>query len=137
MSRTQLNMRLVQVKIYRNQRKPIFGPVPEKWSSNSRTRKNFQADRDSSSDRRKAASMKIKIRDSMARINGDKSFIELNGIEIIADDGRELFSIEMDKSGWVDIHCSGFCKHNGKVYDDKVGQRVKLDEIKRRLYDEK
>lgn len=84
--------------------------------------------------------MKIKIRDSMARINGDKSFIELNGIEIIADDGRELFSIEMDKSGWVDIHCSGFCKHNGKVYDDKVLVSPRASnwiEIKRRLYDEK
>lgn len=38
-------------------------------------------------------------------------------IEIVADDGRSLYTIDLKEDGSLDIHTSGFVKHNDKILD--------------------
>jgi hypothetical protein len=58
----------------------------------------------------------VKIRDSFATISDDKTEYEMpsGGLEIIADDGRQLFSITLQNDGAIEISSGGgFCKHAG------------------------
>jgi len=65
----------------------------------------------------------MKIRDGNAVINGDKTEHELpsGGLEIIADDGRStLFSVNLRKDGTLRIDAGTYCKHGGKILEDRI-----------------
>jgi hypothetical protein len=61
----------------------------------------------------------MKVRDGFSRLNGDETRYDISSdvIEIIADDGRELFSIVLEKDGSIRVGISEFCKHNGVMLD--------------------
>ncbi len=64
----------------------------------------------------------MKIRDSHASINNDKTEYEMpsGGLDIIADDGRTLFSIRQQADGSIEVHSGSFAKHNGKLLHDRL-----------------
>jgi len=64
----------------------------------------------------------MKIRDGYARINGDDTEYDLpsDSLEIIADDGRVLFDINMLKDAiGIDLRSGDVCKHKGEMLDDR------------------
>jgi len=65
---------------------------------------------------------KLIIRDSHATINRDPATVEMpsGGLEIIADDGRTLFSLRLTPEGVLDLSAGSFCKHEGKIFDDRL-----------------
>lgn len=80
----------------------------------------------------------IKARDSYATINGDNTTHDyLNGIEIIADDGRPLFSISLLEDGSIEVSTNMVVKHNGVMLEDDmhiVPKSVCRVVIKREIY---
>lgn len=62
----------------------------------------------------------MKIRDGHAVINGDETtFTAKSGsIDIIADDGRALFDITLNKDGTISIFAVGSVKHQKVILDD-------------------
>lgn len=73
----------------------------------------------------------MKIRDSHAKINGDKTEHDMpsGGVEIIAQDGRTLFCISLEKDGAIHVSASGHCKHNGIVLEDGITVRPKASNV--------
>lgn len=63
----------------------------------------------------------MKIRDRNASLNGDDSCYVMpsGGLEIVGDDGRALFSIEI-KDGVLNVQTGVACKHGGKVLDNRL-----------------
>jgi hypothetical protein len=81
----------------------------------------------------------MKIRDGHATINGDITEHEMpsGSVEIIADDGRTLLCITMQKDGSLRIHAGHVCKHGGKLLDDRMDIRPiasNVIEIARPIY---
>lgn len=64
---------------------------------------------------------KMKVRDSHATINGDTAEFEMpsGGVDIIAEDGRTLFSLTLDDNQ-LRVSVSGHCKQNGAVLEDTI-----------------
>lgn len=62
----------------------------------------------------------MKIRDGHAVISGDNTEYEMpsGSCDIIADDGRTLFSFKLEDDGGVYVSAGGCCKHNDAVLDD-------------------
>ncbi len=62
----------------------------------------------------------MRIRDAHATLNGDKTEYDMpsGGLEIIADDGRALFSVSLAKDGVLRVKPGYHCRHDGKVFDD-------------------
>ena len=62
----------------------------------------------------------MKIRDAHAAVSGDMTEygIPSNGLEIIADDGRTLFSVWLAKDGSLRVTAGHHCSHGGKFLDD-------------------
>ena len=79
----------------------------------------------------------MKIRDSFAVTGGDNTEYDLpNGLEIIADDGRTLFSITLIADG-IEVSSGAFSKHGGKMLDQTltiVPKSRSLIQIKRDEY---
>jgi hypothetical protein len=46
--------------------------------------------------------------------------IETGSIDIIAEDGRDLFSIKLNDDGAIEISTSAVCKFNGVMLDTAV-----------------
>lgn len=67
----------------------------------------------------------MKIRDGHATLNGDKTEHEMpsDSVEIIADDGRTLLCVTMQKDGSLRIHAGMVCTHDGKLLDDRLDIR--------------
>ncbi len=63
----------------------------------------------------------MKIRDSHATINGDKTEYEMpsGGLEIIASDGKTLFSINLNQDGSIRVDAGSYCRHNGAILEDR------------------
>jgi len=64
----------------------------------------------------------MKIRDAHAAVSGDKTEYDMpsNGLEIIADDGRTLFSVSLAKDGALRVKAGHICQHYGKFLDDTL-----------------
>lgn len=64
----------------------------------------------------------MKIRDAYATINGDTTehTMPSGGLDIIADDGKTLFGIRLEKDGTIQINAGHFCKHHGVILDDSI-----------------
>jgi hypothetical protein len=64
----------------------------------------------------------MKIRDSYATLNGDKTehVLPSESLEIIADDGRKLYGIELKSDGSIVIDGGHTCRHARKVFDDSL-----------------
>jgi hypothetical protein len=62
----------------------------------------------------------MRIRDGHATLNDDKSEHEMpsNSLDIIADDGRRLFGISLNKDGSIRVDFGHVCKHGGAVLGD-------------------
>ena len=62
----------------------------------------------------------MKIRDSQAQLNGDETCYVMpsKGLEIVADDGRTLFSISL-KDNVLRVDSGAFCKHGGTLLDNE------------------
>lgn len=62
----------------------------------------------------------MKVRDGFSRSNGDDNRYDIQSgvLEIIADDGRELFTISLEKDGSIRVGVSEFCKHDGVMLDN-------------------
>lgn len=63
---------------------------------------------------------KMMCRDQHATINGKPEEITVfpNGIEILAEDGKALFDIDLLEDGSIEISGGNFCKFKGKLLDD-------------------
>lgn len=59
----------------------------------------------------------MKIRDDGSEEIFD---IPLNGFEILADDGRSLYSLRMNSKGILEISVIGVCKHHNTLLDDNL-----------------
>lgn len=61
----------------------------------------------------------MKIRDLHATINGNTEIFTMpsGGIEIIADDGKTLFSLRLEGNSLL-LSSGQTCKHNGEVLRD-------------------
>jgi len=64
----------------------------------------------------------MRIRDAHAAISGDMTEygIPSGGLEIIADDGRTLFSVWLAKDGALRVKAGHICQHYGKFLDDTL-----------------
>jgi len=64
----------------------------------------------------------MKIRDSYAQLNGDKTESEYrsNSIQIIASDGRTLFEIDLVDSQTIRVTGGQYCKSEGIVLCDTL-----------------
>ena len=64
----------------------------------------------------------MRIRDAHAAISGDMTEygIPSGGLEIIADDGRTLFSVSLAKDGSLRVTAGHICQHYGKFLDDTL-----------------
>ena len=62
----------------------------------------------------------MRIRDAHAAISGDMTEygIPSNELEIIADDGRTLFSVSLANDGVLRVKAGHICQHYGKFLDD-------------------
>ena len=67
----------------------------------------------------------MKIRDGYATLNGDKTehTMPSNSLDIIADDGRTLFGITLNKDGTIRLDTGHVCKHQGILLDDQIQLR--------------
>jgi hypothetical protein len=61
----------------------------------------------------------MKIRDSHAAVNGEFDTQEMpsGSLDIIADDGRTLFSLRL-KDGVLEVSSGGICKHADQVLNE-------------------
>lgn len=64
----------------------------------------------------------MKLRDSHATLSNDKTeyVMPSGGVQIIADDGRTLFDITLNKDGTIRVGAGHVCKHNGELLDDRI-----------------
>lgn len=64
----------------------------------------------------------MRIRDAHATINGDKTEYAMpsGALDIIADDGKDLFSIALSDDGSIRISAGAFCKHGGVILEDRL-----------------
>jgi hypothetical protein len=63
----------------------------------------------------------INVRDGLAELNGDKTVTTFpNGIEILADDGRTLFSVMLMDGGKIEVRTAGVCKQEGRLLEDRL-----------------
>ena len=46
--------------------------------------------------------------------------IEIGSVDIVADDGRTLFTIDVNCDGSIEVHASSTVKHNGVLLDTKI-----------------
>lgn len=46
--------------------------------------------------------------------------IDHEAIDILADDGRVLFTVDLDESGFIEIHTGSTVKHNDKLLDKTI-----------------
>lgn len=62
------------------------------------------------------------IRDIYATIENDKTINEYksNGFEIVADDGKTLYSIRLTEGGRLEISGGSFCKHENVLLDERL-----------------
>lgn len=62
----------------------------------------------------------MKIRDMHSTLSGDKTEYTMpsGGLQIIADDGRTMFTVRLAKEGHIEVSGGSFCKHGGKILDD-------------------
>jgi len=51
--------------------------------------------------------------------------IEHESIEILAEDGRVLYTVDLKKDGSLEVHTSGTVKHNGVVLDSHIAVTAK------------
>ena len=72
----------------------------------------------------------MKIRDAHARINGDKTVYEMpsGGINIIADDGNTLFSIDL-KDNVLSLKSGHVCRHGDRILDDRYSIRPRASNL--------
>lgn len=62
------------------------------------------------------------------------------GLDIIADDGRALLSLSLNKDGSIHVSAAGHCKHNGQVLDESIlvqPRATNCFDIIRRVYEQK
>ena len=82
----------------------------------------------------------MKIRDSYDRLNNDADSTVYNqSIDIVADDGRTLFSIRMVNMRTIEVSAGLVCKQEGILIDDVFSIKpvsVKRIQIQRDLYKE-
>ncbi len=83
----------------------------------------------------------MKVRDGHATVNGDPTehTMPSGSVEIIADDGRTLFSIT-EHDGCLNIHAGMVCKHKGEILDDRlmvIPIACNRIEIRRPVYSER
>ncbi len=66
--------------------------------------------------------MKLIIRDGFATLHGFTDTYELpsGSLEIIAEDGKTLFSIQLTKEGTIKVRGGHDCQHNGATLDDTL-----------------
>ncbi len=71
---------------------------------------------------KQSSSMKLKIRDGHATINGDKTEYEMPSgvLDIISDDGKSLFSITLEECGKIVVSARGICRHERQILDDTI-----------------
>ncbi len=64
----------------------------------------------------------MKVRDSFATLNGDETVTSMpsGGLEVVADDGRTLFSVRLAKDGTLEVSGGNFCKHAGLVLEESL-----------------
>lgn len=64
----------------------------------------------------------MRIRDSHATLNGDATehTMPSGSLDIIAEDGRTLFNIELRNDGTLRVDAGHRCKHLGVVFDDII-----------------
>ena len=67
-------------------------------------------------------SMQMIVRDSYSELNNDKKTYEFQSgeVEIVAEDGRALFSIIPKNDSSVYISSGPFCKHGGTIFDKSL-----------------
>lgn len=66
--------------------------------------------------------MKMLIRDSMAQVNGDDTVTKIpsGGLEILGDNGRTLYSINLTEDGGLDISIGSICNYEGIMLDNVI-----------------
>jgi len=64
----------------------------------------------------------MKVRDSFATLNKDETVTNMpsGGLDIIADDGRSLFSLRLAKDGTLEVYGGVYCKHAGLTLDGVI-----------------
>lgn len=64
----------------------------------------------------------MKIRDGHATLNGDKTVHDMpsDTVDIIADDGRTLFDVTLNKDGTIRVSAGSTCKHLGVILNDSL-----------------
>lgn len=66
----------------------------------------------------------MKIRETYKDPNtlrsGDVIDLEHNSIEMLADDGRTMYTIDLNGSGELSVHASSVVKHNGRLLDSTL-----------------
>ena len=64
----------------------------------------------------------MNIRDGHATLNGDTTVHTMpsGSLDIIADDGRCLFGITLNKDGTLRVDAGQVCKHHGIFLDDSL-----------------
>lgn len=64
----------------------------------------------------------MKIRDMHSTLSKDSEEYEMpsKGVDIIADDGRTLFTVCLRDGGKIEVYASGFCKHDETMFDDQI-----------------
>jgi len=64
----------------------------------------------------------MKIRDSHATLAGDDTEHTMlsESLDIIAEDGKTLFTVRLQSDGSIRIRAGHFCRHGGKVLNDVI-----------------
>jgi len=62
------------------------------------------------------------IRDGHAKIDGDESTFEMpsGSVEIISEDGRELFSISIEDGHTIRVSCASTIRSEGRFFDNAI-----------------
>ncbi len=74
----------------------------------------------------------LTIRDSFAEINGDKTVYDLpsGSLDIIAQDGRTLFSIKVVEEGTgIEVYAGSTVKVNRELFSESVSVRPRSSNI--------
>lgn len=63
----------------------------------------------------------MKIRDSHARLNGDKTTTDVpsDGLEILSDDGRCIFQVRQESDHEISVWAGEYFKSKGVIYEDR------------------
>jgi len=71
--------------------------------------------------------IEMRIRDKFATVNGDvtEHVMPSEGLQIISDDGRTMFSITLQGDGSLDISGGNYCKFNGQILTELLMVRPK------------